>query len=187
MCSAAWVLPSSARGTCTCSWACERPLRTVHRAVHTGLSVALGPLWLLRTVANGAFSSVPLPSLPGWSSAIFCRHLTRSRGCGSPKCAKGSRRPHPDVPTVMAPEVSLADGYDSLFSLVRGLAETSRRQVFRGANDSLAPMGIGVNRLTVRLEHRSTDRQMADQPQWTDARPLWTPRSIRGTVVRCLN
>lgn len=63
--------------------------------VHTGLSVTLGPLWLLRTVANGAFSSGAPASLPGWSSAIFCRHLTRSRGCGSPKCAKGSRREHP--------------------------------------------------------------------------------------------
>lgn len=187
MCSAAWVLRSSARGTCTCSWACERSLRTVHRAVHTGLSVALGPLWLLRTVANGAFSSVPVASLPGWSSAIFCRHLTRPRGCGSPKCAKGSRRPCPGCFKCYATSCVSGGWCAPSFSLVRGLAETSPRQVFRGAKDSLGPMGIRVNGLTVRLEHRSTDRQMADQPQWTDARPLWTPRSIRGTVVRCLN
>lgn len=70
-----------------------------------------------------------------------------------------------------------------LFALVGALPS----EVLRDAKDSLAPLGIGAGGLSVRLEHGSTVRQTADEPQWTDARPLWTPPSIRGTVVRCLN
>ena len=81
-------------------------------------------------------------SLPGWSSAFFCRHR-RSERCGSPKCAKGSRRSHPRYAKCYGTS-RVSDGW-SRFVVSPGTRPDGRHRgarVLRGAKDSLAPRGI---------------------------------------------
>jgi hypothetical protein len=133
--------------------------------------------------------SPPCPRrfLPRWSSAVFCGDQGVERWGKSKMCEGIHGRATPRARRVRGVEHVLTPLRVSLFSLVRGLVVTPAAWVFRGAKDSLARRDIRIGRLTVRLEPRSTDRQTVHQPQWTDARPLWTATPVRGTVVRCLN
>lgn len=162
---------------CTCS----RGRRgTVHLVVHTGLPRGASLLWWAGSVPNGAFSRLARGHLyPDGVAIESCSIRTAGRvgevqnvrrDLGPPERRRGGEDRQ------VGPQIRP-------FVLVRG----PHVEMLRGAKDSLAHLGIGAARLSLRLEHGSTVRQTGEGPQWTDARPLWTPPSIRGTVVRCLN
>ena len=161
---------------------------SVHTWVHTGLA-RLGTSGVVGGICRER--SIPIraarTSLPGWSSAHFRAVRGPSKALRRPKCAKGSEGGGLAVRRLCGVEDRWTSACVALFPLVRGLPVGRKDKLLRCAKDSLAPLRIGARRLTLRLEHGSTARQMPYQPQWTDARPLWTPSSFRGTVVRCLN
>lgn len=153
---------------------------TVHLDVHTGLTGHAGPLWWAGSVPNGANSRQAREHLYPDGVAIEFRWSRAS----DPAVEVQNVRRDPRTPGRRRWGVDVEVGLRiRAFVLVRA----PFAEVVRGAKDSLAPMGIGAAWLSVRLEHGSTVRQSAEGPLWTDARPLWTPPGIRGTVVRCLN